>query len=129
MAELTDPEMLARLRVAALSGYLTPDLGRWAVAWIAERIADRDVEAMRNICLRRAAERLPGGPWAQARHLAREVARARAVGPLAGAWPPNGTPAGEVAAALLLDPECPATPRHLLRVLSRCARHVSGPVP
>jgi hypothetical protein len=77
------------------------------------------LEATRNACLQKAAARVPGGPWAKARILSPEIARARAVGPLAGAWPPPESPAGLVAAAVLLDPECPATPRHLLRVLAR----------
>jgi hypothetical protein len=120
-ADYSDPEQLARLRVATITGHLPPDLGRWAVARLAEGLPAREIQDTRNACLLQAARRLSGGPWARARRLAREVARARAVGPLAGAWPPNGTLAGEVAAALLIDPDLPTSPRHLLRVLTDSA--------
>jgi hypothetical protein len=116
MTEPSDPKQLARLRVATLTGHLPLDVGRWAVRLLTEAIPAREILTARNDCLQRAAQCLPGGPWARARRLAREVDHARRVGPLAGAWPPPTTPAGLCATAVLLDPGVPTSPRHLLRV-------------
>ena len=64
---------LARLRVAAVTGAVPADLGRWAVETIAELapVAER-VEA-RNVLLRAAAARVSGSRWAKARRLEAEV--------------------------------------------------------
>jgi hypothetical protein len=69
----TFADNLARLRVAAVTGTIPRDLGRWAVETIAELapVAER-VEA-RNVLLRQAADLVSGSRWAKARRLVAEV--------------------------------------------------------
>jgi hypothetical protein len=64
---------LARLRVAAVTGTVPPDLAAWAAETIADLspVAER-IEA-RNVILRQAAALMSGTRWAKARRLEAEI--------------------------------------------------------
>lgn len=66
-------EQLARLRVAAVTGTVPPDLGRWAVDTIADLAPAAERLEARNVLLRAAAARVGGSRWAKARRLVREI--------------------------------------------------------
>lgn len=70
-------ENLARLRVAAATGTLDPDLGQWAVRAIIEFAPAVARVGARNHLLREAAAHLSGSTRAKARRIVDEIARAR----------------------------------------------------
>lgn len=112
MSQLED--VLARVRVAGVSGKMTPDLARAVLAELVRRAQPGERHAIRNSFLRRAAEQLPGGPWERARALEREVRAARMTR-IAPADP--GAVRALVLQALEIDPNTPNGWRQLLRIL------------
>lgn len=109
---MTDADQLARLRVAATTGRLPADLGRWAVARLVELAPAAERLALRDHLLRAAAELLDGSTWARARRL-----RAELLG-----LGRRHSPLDELRALLVevleLDPACPTSIRQLLRILA-----------
>jgi hypothetical protein len=69
----TFAEQLARLRVAAVTGKVAPDLGRWAVETIAALAPAAERVEARNVLLRAAAARMSGSRWARAGRLEEEI--------------------------------------------------------
>lgn len=114
----TAAEFLARLRVAAVTGRLPEDVGRWAVDVCQEHLPATARRAARDRCLRTAANLLSGSLWAKACRLKAEIL-------IAHGWqtrrarvrPHEATVASHVAQALQLDPATPASVRQLLRIL------------
>lgn len=108
---MTFADQLARMRVAVSTGCLPDDLGRWALATLAELGPDTERIVARDALLCEAAALLPGSTWAKARALRAEIL---ATDRRRGA-------AGEirdlVAAALDIDPGCPRSLRQLLRIV------------
>jgi hypothetical protein len=112
---VTFGEQLARLRVAAATGRLSQDLGRWVLREL-ERIAPvAAAREERDQALRAAVAGVSGSRWARARRLQRELlalgsgrARAAEDDPVRAA----------VRRALALDADCPLSLRQLLRVLA-----------
>lgn len=115
MGEFTS--QLARLRVAAASGRLPPDLGAWlvaeleAVAPAAERVEER------NALLRAAAARMSGSRWAKARRLEREIQACAARLRERSALADDGV-RELVHQALEIDPDLPRSIRQIFRVLA-----------
>src|SRR5689334_19370623 len=112
MGEFTS--QLARLRVAAATGRLPPDLGDWAVAELeaVAPVAER-VDA-RNRFLQQAAARLSGSRWAKASRLAREL---EAAGSRHCDRSADDGVRELVSRALEADPAAPRSVRQLFRVL------------
>lgn len=70
---MTWAEQLARLRVAADTGHLPPDVARWAVEQLEELGPVGARIAARNARLRAAAALLSGSRWARAARLEAEI--------------------------------------------------------
>lgn len=111
----TFAEQLARLRVAAVTGTVPPDLGRWAVEVIADLAPVAERLEARNVLLRAAAARLGGSRWARARRLEREI-RTLAAGPRLCERAADDGVRELVARALELAP-APGEVRQLFRIL------------
>lgn len=105
-------DQLKRLRVASETGHLPRDLAVWLVQTLGQLAPDSARREARDALLREAAALVGGSSWAQAHRLAREIlAHQRQRRSESGI-------AGLVRAALDLDPECPASPRQLMRILA-----------
>lgn len=115
MPEASD--QLRRLRVARDTGHLPRDLGRWAVMQI--EVLEFGAFAVRTRELQAAAQLIPGSLWARARALEALIRDVRALEARGNDLPLDGdTPSGFVARALYVDPDCPSSWRHLLRLLT-----------
>lgn len=103
-------DQLARLRVAAATGKLPADLGRWALAELAARADADDRRELRDRLLVEAGRALlpDGSTWARAETLAAHVAHRSRAHEL-------------VAAALEVDPETPRSARQLFSILKSAA--------
>lgn len=110
---VTFAEQLARLRVAAATGVLPADVGRWALEAIGEQGAEAERIERRNLILREAASRVSGSRWAKARRLEQEIQAVRAGSRMRGQ---DGV-RPLVRRALAAGP-APESLRHLLRVLA-----------
>jgi len=92
---LTDPvELLRRLQVSLVSGYMPPDVARWLAGGVDAYLAGQPLDAAldlkaapgkrnhastlrlaeRDELIRRLARGLPGGPWEQAGELVKAIA-------------------------------------------------------
>ena len=111
---MTFHENLARLRVAAATGRIPPDLARWALDTIGEQSPVAERLERRNELLRAAADRVSGSRWAKARRLEREIQALAARPRLRESFADDGVRA-VVARALEAGP-APGL-RQLLRVL------------
>jgi hypothetical protein len=105
---------LARLRVAAATGRLPPDLGFWAVAELEAVAPTAERVDARNRLLRQAAARLSGSRWAKASRLAREL---EASGSRIGERSVDDGVRELVARALEADPAAPRSVRQIFRLL------------
>jgi hypothetical protein len=79
-------------------------------------------QAARNRLLQEAARRLSGSTWAKARRLEREILALRGARPRSRRAPGSvvdGLVRRTVREAMALDPQVPATPRQLLRILQQ----------
>ena len=118
-AEESAAAFLIRLQVASETGRLPVDVGRWAVAQLTDRLPQIARQNARNRHLRVAANLISGTTWAKARRLEQEVLAARGRRPRrARVRPREATVAYHVRQALALDPDTPASLRHLLRVVT-----------
>jgi hypothetical protein len=108
---------LARLRVAAATGAVPPDVARWAAEALAPLQPAAERAEARNALLRRAGALVSGTRWARARRLAREV-RALAAAPRLRERASDDGVRELVAQALEVGPGSPpASVRHLYRLL------------
>ncbi|ABC81614.1 hypothetical protein [Anaeromyxobacter dehalogenans] len=106
-------EQIARLRVAAATGVLPKDLGRWLVEFVTENAHRSERVRIRDDLLREAASRLSGSRWAKAKRLETEIAAS-----LKGRTPSyDDGAAGLVAQALEVGPRTRLARRQLLRIL------------
>jgi len=114
----TAAAFIARLNVAAVTGKLPEDVGRWAVQVCTEHLPAIARRLARDRHLRLAANLLSGSAWAKARRLEREIqiARGRRAHPVRVRMR-SATVAYHVRQALAIDPATPASTRHILRVL------------
>jgi hypothetical protein len=69
----TFAENVTRLRVAAATGTIAPDLARWALDVIGEQGPAAERLERRNLLLREAAARMSGSRWAKARRIEQEI--------------------------------------------------------
>jgi hypothetical protein len=116
----TATEFLSRLKVATVTGKLPEDVGRWAVETITEMLPATARRMARDRHLRTAVNMLSGSPWSKARRLEQEIRAARGLrAGRARVRPQEATVAFHVRQALAIDPETPASLRHLLRVVAR----------
>jgi hypothetical protein len=116
----TAAEFLARLKVAVVTGTLPEDVGRWAVEAITETLPATARRMARDRHLRTAVSLLTGSAWSKARRLEQEIRAVRGQrAPRARVRPQEATVSWHVRQALAIDPETPASMRHLLRVVTR----------
>ncbi len=108
-------EYVARLRVAATTGTIAPEVARWAAETIEEVGAAAERVAARNRLLREAASLVSGSTWAKARRLEREV-KALAAHPALRERALDDGVRDLVAEALDAAP-APQTARHLYRII------------
>jgi hypothetical protein len=112
----TDAEQLARLRVAAASGHLPPDLATWVLERVTVPVAARKRE--RAELLRRAAAMVPGTRWVKVRALQAQIAALRCAPSTFDRFHPVADSfAGLVLLALRIAPDCPVSRRQLLRIV------------
>jgi hypothetical protein len=64
-------EMLARLRVAALTGHLPADVAEWVLERLEDPEQGDDHRQRRDATMRALAASIPGTTWARARRLHR----------------------------------------------------------
>ncbi|WNG25814.1 hypothetical protein F0U62_18675 [Cystobacter fuscus] len=113
MADL--PELMARLRVASVTGSLSPDLARELLLELSSRADRAERRELRDERLRAAGALLPGSPYERSRELAARVAR---LGALHHAAPGGADMVRSlVLEALEIDPETPRGWRQLLRII------------
>lgn len=115
---MNDAEHLARLRVAAMTGRLPPDLGKWALQLCESRVASVERRALRNEMLRQAATVHGGSRYAAARDI-RQALQLFRDNPARGGLQDFAVASflTYVQRAWQVDPERPATLRQLLVVL------------
>lgn len=123
---MTDAENLARLRIAAVTGRVAPDVAHWAIEHCARSVSAVERRAARNRLLRAAAAVHGGTPWANATHIHEQLEGLRLV-PGAAAQVSNlpGTARGLIAQAFIIDPRFPKDLRQVLRIL-QTATDISG---
>ena len=115
IADDSDVALLARLRVATITGRLPADVGRWALDLIEEHLPALERTAARNRHLRAAADLATGTSWAKASRLRAELIATRSRN---GHEPAPGTIEHHVREAVRIDPDTPSSTRHLLRVVT-----------
>lgn len=108
-------DLLARMRVAAVTERIPADLAREAISALTEAAAHSERVAVRNDLLKRAAEMVDGGLYAAAVALEDEIRR-RALLP---STPPKNEFESLVAEALSVDGETPRSRRQLLRIIQQ----------
>lgn len=108
--------LLARLRVATITGRLPAEVGRWALDVIEEHLPALELTAARNRHLRAAADLVSGTAWAKASRLRAEIIATRSRN--GSREPAPGTVEHHVHEAVRIDPETPTSLRHLLRVVT-----------
>ncbi len=106
---------MSRVRVASVTGAMTPDLARELLAELGRRAAPAERHDIRNELLRQAAQLVTGTVYAKARRLEQEAtaAKARRRSPDADV---DGV-RSLVERALEVDPEMPCGWRQMLRIL------------
>jgi hypothetical protein len=106
---------MARVRVASVTGAMTPELADELLAELSERARPSERHEVRNQLLRDAAALVSGSLFAKAKRLESEVRAARA-----GRRSPGDDLDGVrplVREAHRIDPDMPAGWRQLLRIL------------
>jgi len=112
---LSDFDQLRRLRVAAVSGQLPADLGRWAVEFIGRELPRRRRE--RDQLLRKAASFISGSNWRKARVVHGLMAAITEATQLPECLPYD-TPTRWILEAAHADPRTPLSFRQVLRLLA-----------
>lgn len=113
-----DLDQLARLRVAAISGRLPPDLADWTIRRIAAGIDRRAARHQWVPLIRQAAAQMPGSTRAKANELADAVMHLqRFPGLVKVAWYHPSDPSHLLQQALRIESNIPASPRQLRRLI------------
>ena len=108
--------LLTRVRVAGVTGQMTPDLAQALLDELRRRAAPNERHAVRNQLLREAAGLISGTLYAKAKRLAAEA------GVVTSSRPSPIGPADDgvralVRQALTIDPDMPTSWRQQLRIL------------
>jgi hypothetical protein len=111
----SDVDQLARLRVALATGHLVRDLGLWTIEQIEVGMYGR--QEVRTRYLLAAADLIGGSRWHRARELERIIGELRSGSTQQDLELAQDTPHGLALRAVRVDPECPGSVRHLLRIL------------
>ncbi len=113
-----DLAQLARLRVAAVSGQLPPDLASWALDRITRTIGRATARHAWVPLVRRAAECMGGTTRAKTTELAEAVTHLQNYpGLIVAAYYHPSDPLHHVQAALRIEPNIPTSPRQLRRLI------------
>ncbi|WNG37877.1 hypothetical protein F0U61_32495 [Archangium violaceum] len=106
---------MSRVRVAGVTGAITPDLAAAVVAELGRRAGAAERSDIRNELLRQAAELVSGTRYAKAKRLEREALAAKSGRRAADADVDGVRPLVE--RALEVDPEMPTSWRQMERIL------------